>query len=124
MARTGKEQEDVEALFYVLSDWWDFNIGVNIHCKQTQLHVIREVLQKVNELEAMKKTCFGHLMDVKSDKSLFCANLVHNLMLSRINQPNAIEGLRTSSGGSGKTETLPTIRICMGVLVLGIGGDS
>ncbi|EOX94141.1 Uncharacterized protein TCM_003399 [Theobroma cacao] len=30
-------------------------------------------------------------MDLESEKSLFCASLVHNLMLRRINEPNAIE---------------------------------
>ncbi|EOX99492.1 Uncharacterized protein TCM_008174 [Theobroma cacao] len=49
------------------------------------------MLCQVNELENFKRTCFGHMMDVEADKSLFCASLVHNLMLRRINEPDATE---------------------------------
>ncbi|EOY08408.1 Uncharacterized protein TCM_022821 [Theobroma cacao] len=65
VARTGTEQENVEALLCEPRDQWGFNAGINIHYKWTRLYVIREVLWKENELDMMKRTCFGNLMDVK-----------------------------------------------------------
>ncbi|EOY16789.1 Uncharacterized protein TCM_035669 [Theobroma cacao] len=91
MANTGIEQENVESLLCVPRHRWGFNTGINIHCKRSHLHVIREMLCQVNELESFKRTCFGHMMDVEAYKSLFCASLVHNLMLHRINELNATE---------------------------------
>ncbi|EOY03719.1 Uncharacterized protein TCM_018838 [Theobroma cacao] len=91
MASIGTEQENMESLFCVPRHWWGFNAGINIHCKWSHLHVICEMLCQVNEIESFKRTCFGHMMDVEADKSLFYASLMHNLMLHRINEPDATE---------------------------------
>ncbi|EOY09701.1 Uncharacterized protein TCM_025091 [Theobroma cacao] len=91
IASTRTEQENVESLLYVSRHRWGFNAGINIYCKWSHLHVIREMLCQVNELENFKRTCFGHIMDVEAENSLFCTSFVHNLMLRRINKPDAKE---------------------------------
>ncbi|XP_017974535.1 PREDICTED: uncharacterized protein LOC108661596 [Theobroma cacao] len=91
MANTRTEQENMESLRSVSKYRWGFNAGINIHYKWSHLHMIREMLCQVNELENFKRTCFGHVMDVKADKSLFCFSFMHYLMLRRINKPDATE---------------------------------
>ncbi|EOY00023.1 Uncharacterized protein TCM_009379 [Theobroma cacao] len=88
MASTGTKQDNVEYLLYVPR-------------------------HSGGSMRALTSTgtCFGHMMDVELDKSLFYASLVHNLMLRRINEPDAIEAKLWIA------RVIPNGNICFGAVV-------
>ncbi|KAK3229744.1 hypothetical protein Dsin_001625 [Dipteronia sinensis] len=65
---------------------WIKKSTTNLYCNLNGLPDIVKVLQKVGELQELRKTCFGHLLGFPKELT-FSAGVLHNLLLRQIHVP-------------------------------------
>ncbi|KAK3193308.1 hypothetical protein Dsin_024618 [Dipteronia sinensis] len=65
---------------------WIKKSTTNLYCNLNGLQDIVKVLQKVGELQELRKICFGHLLGFPKELT-FSAGVLHNLLLRQIHVP-------------------------------------
>ncbi|KAK3212366.1 hypothetical protein Dsin_017072 [Dipteronia sinensis] len=65
---------------------WIKKSTTNLYCNLNGLPDIVKVLQKVGELQELRKTCFGHLLGFPKELT-FSSGVLHNLLLRQIHVP-------------------------------------